>query len=152
MYEIVPKERCSLDIKRYNYLLSETSTAYYELASAMGLSDSAMHILYTICNFGDSCLLSDITRMTGLRKQTINSALRKLEGDGVVYLSSADGKKKTVHLTQSGKELASHTALRLIDAENAIFDSWTEEERNVYLELTQRYLTQFKEKCKELTK
>ena len=139
-----------MDLKRVNYLLSEINAVYREASSALGISDSVMQILYTICNYGDSCLLGDILRMTGLPKQTVNSALRKLEGEGIVYLRSAEKKKKSVHLTEQGKSLASATVLRLMEMENAVFDSWTAEERQSYLRLNQKYLTQFREKTKEL--
>lgn len=139
-----------MDLKRVNYLLSEINAVYREASSALGISDSVMQILYTICNYGDSCLLGDILRMTGLPKQTVNSALRKLEGEGIVYLRSAEKKKKSVHLTEKGKSLASATVLRLMEMENAVFDSWTAEERQSYLRLNQKYLNQFKETIKEL--
>lgn len=139
-----------MDLKRVNYLLSEINAVYREASSALGISDSVMQILYTICNYGDSCLLGDILRMTGLPKQTVNSALRKLEGEGVVYLRSAEKKKKSVHLTEKGKSLVSTTVLRLMEMENAVFDSWTAEERQSYLRLNQKYLTQFRETIKEL--
>lgn len=139
-----------MDLKRVNYLLSEINAVYREASSALGISDSVMQILYTICNYGDSCLLGDILRMTGLPKQTVNSALRKLEGEGIVYLRSAEKKKKSVHLTEQGKSLASATVLRLMEMENAVFDSWTAEERQSYLRLNQKYLNQFKETIKEL--
>lgn len=139
-----------MDLKRVNYLLSEINAVYREASSALGISDSVMQILYTICNYGDSCLLGDILRMTGLPKQTVNSALRKLEGEGIVYLRSAEKKKKSVHLTEQGKSLASATVLRLMEMENAVFDSWTAEERQSYLRMNQKYLTQFKETIKEL--
>jgi len=139
-----------VDLKRVNYLLSEINAVYREASSALGISDSVMQILYTICNYGDSCLLGDILRMTGLPKQTVNSALRKLEGEGIVYLRSAEKKKKSVHLTEQGKSLASTTVLRLMEMENAVFDSWTAEERQSYLRLNQKYLNQFKETIKEL--
>ena len=139
-----------MDLKRVNYLLSEINAVYREASSALGISDSVMQILYTICNYGDSCLLGDILRMTGLPKQTVNSALRKLEGEGIVYLRSAEKKKKSVHLTEKGKSLASATVLWLMEMENTVFDSWTAEERQSYLRLNQKYLTQFKETIKEL--
>ena len=139
-----------MDLNRFNYLQSEIGAAYTEMATALGISDSALQILYTICTFGDTCLLGEILRMTGLPKQTVNSSLRKLEGEGVLYLLSADKRKKSVHLTEKGKTLAASTALRVMEVENAVFDSWTETERETYLALTQKFLTQLKEKSKEL--
>lgn len=138
------------EMKRFNYLTTEIDAAYHEAAWKLGLSDSAMQILYIICNYGDQCLLNDITRLSGISKQTINSALRKLEREHIVYLESSIGRKKKVILTDEGKELIKKTVLPLIQIENEIFGSWTKKERDIYLELTQRYLLSFKEKIKEL--
>lgn len=140
------------ELKRYNFLVSEINGVFHDAAVMMGLSDSAMTVLYAICNSGDACPLQQIVRMTGTSKQTINSALRKLEAEGILYLETAGGRKKTVCLTEAGKELTRNTAGKLIQTENNIFASWPEEDRRKYLELTQRYLDQLREKIKELQK
>lgn len=137
------------EMKKFNYLSSEIDAAYHEAAQRLGLSDSAMQILYTICNHGEQCLISDICRLSGTSKQTINSALRKLEAEDIVYLETATGKKKTVCLTESGKRLVERTVVKLIKAENDIFSSWQEQELSLYLQLTQKYLISFKNKIKE---
>lgn len=136
-------------LERYNILFTETNRAYHDMALRLGLSDSAMHILYSLCSLGESCPLSDIT-CGGISKQTINSALRKLEAEDIVYLESSGGRKKTVCLTEKGKELADRTARRVIAIENEIYDSWTAEERQVYIDLNRRYLDSLREKMKEL--
>ena len=140
------------EVKRINYLHSEINNVFHEMSQQMGLSDSISCILYTICNFGDCCLLADIISMTGIPKQTINSALRKLESDGFLRLETAEKRRKKVVLTEDGKLLAQKTAGQMIRMENEIFASWTEEERQMHLALTQRYLDQLKEKAKELHK
>lgn len=137
-------------MKRYNYMMSELDAAYHEASLKLGLSDSAMQVLYAICNHGESCLLNDICKLSGRSKQTINSALRKLEAEGIVYLEAFDGKKKRVCLTELGKELVKDKVVRLIEIENAVFGSWSKEELDMYLTLTQRYLTSFKENIREL--
>lgn len=124
--------------------------AYHEISLKLGLSDSAMSILYTICNYGESCLLQDICRQSGLSKQTINSALRKLETGNILYLEMAGAKSKRVTLTDAGKALAQKTALQVINTENEIFASWSREDVEKYLELTEDYLTALKEKAKRL--
>lgn len=139
----------SATLKRFNYLTAEINAAYHEAALLLGLSDSAMMVLYTICDSGGRCQLGEILRLTGVSKQTINSALRKLEAQGTVYLEASGGRKKTVCLTESGKALAERTVARLIEVENDIFAAWTQEDREQYLALTQRYLNDFKEKTKE---
>ncbi len=135
--------------KRFNYLTSEIDAAYHEAARRLGLSDSAMSILYTICLNGDNCPLSDIVSLSGISKQTINSALRKLEEAGVV--ETRGGKKKQVYLTEAGKTLAQNSARRVLNIENEIFESWTDAELECYIALTEKYLLSFKEKIKELS-
>ena len=136
--------------KRYNYLAMETEAVYHDASVKLGLSDSISLILYTICNNDGICLLGDICRLAGMRKQTLNSAIRKLEAEEIVYLKAADGKKKYVCLTEKGKMLSEKTVLKLIRIENEILESWTEEERETYVRLVEKYLKSFKEKIKNL--
>lgn len=145
------QERISAEMKRLNLLLSEIDAAYHDAALKLGLSDSAMLVLYAVCSAGGACPLQEITNQSGVSKQTINSALRKLEGEDVVYLEALRGRAKRVCLTEKGKALAEHTVLRLIAIENTIVGDWTQRERALYLDLTQRYLSAFKAKIKELS-
>lgn len=138
------------ELKRFNYLTSEIDAAYHAAARKLGLSDSAMLILYAVCANGGSCPLSDICRLSGTSKQTINSALRRLEAEGLLYLEASGGRKKQVCLTDAGQEKAKNTVARLIEIENELFGSWTPSERTTYLELTQRYLTSFQERIRKL--
>lgn len=140
----------SKEIKRYNHLIGEIDAVYHEMSLKLGVSDSVMTILYTICDHGDCCLLQEICRRSGVSKQTINSAIRKLEREGIVYLEPAGGKNKNVCLTETGKRLAGQTAAQIIDAENEIFASWPEEDVNRYLELTERFLGAIREKSKRM--
>ena len=138
------------ETKNINLLHSEIGNVFHEMSVQLGLSDSVSSILYTICNFGDSCLLSDIISMTGIPKQTINSALRKLEREGILRMEAVERRRKRVVLTENGLILAQRTAGQMIRMEDDIFAAWTEEERRIYLDLTRRYLSQLKEKAKEL--
>lgn len=136
----------SNEMKRYNHLLGEIEAAYHEASLKLGVSDSVLKILYTICNDGDSCLLSSICRQSGLSKQTINSAIRNLEADGIVYLEAVNGKSKNVCLTEKGKVFVKNTALRIIEIENDIFASWDASDVEKELELTEKFLASLKEK------
>ena len=136
--------------KRLDLLISETDAIYHEATLKLGLTDSAMSVLYTICLFDCECSLRDIIAYSGIPKQTVNSALRKLEGGGVLYLESVDGRKKRACLTEKGRELCVGTVLRLMDIEDEIIGKWLPEERELYLSLTRRYLEALREKVKEL--
>lgn len=137
-------------MRKFNLLCSEIDAAYHDASRKLGLADSTMMILYAVCSFEGECLLSDIMRISGLRKQTVNSALRKLESDDIVSLEVFRGKKKKVSLTDQGHELVKRTVFPLMEIENEIVDSWTKEEWETYMELTRRFLDAFKEKVGKL--
>lgn len=137
-------------MRRLNHLMSETDAAYHEAALRLGMSDSTMQILYTLCDRGGDCPLGEIRALSGVSKQTINSALRKLEDEGIVYLEGMDGKRKRVCLTERGTKLARRTVVRIMEIENGILDSWPKEHVEQYLELTRKYLAAFREKAREL--
>lgn len=139
-----------IDRRRYSCLTSEIDGAYHMAALKCGVSDSAMRILYTICLYGDQCLLSDIVHLSGVSKQTINSALRKLEQQGAVYLEQADGKKKLVCLTAQGKQLAQRSAMRVLQMEDEIFDGWSRDDCETFFRLIERFLTAFREKVQAM--
>lgn len=138
------------ELRRFNQLFAEIEAVYHEMAWKLGLSDSAERILYAICNLGVPCLLSDIVSFSGISKQTINSALRKLKQEGVLRLETIGGRKKQVFLTEEGERLVRQTAMQIIAIENEIYSGWTEEELSLYLALTQKYLSELKEKTKDL--
>lgn len=138
------------EMKRFNHLISEINALYHEAALKLGISDSAMQILYTICSKDDVCLISDVCRLTGISKQTINSALRKLEEEGIIYLETYKGRHKCIHLTKSGKTLAEQTAAKIIEIENKVFEAWPKEKIQLYLSLTQEYLDMFQNEINEI--
>lgn len=113
------------------------------------MSDSAMVILYTVCSYGGECLLSDMT--SGVSKQTINSALRKTGRRMVLFVQRClKGRKRRCTLPKKDGGSAKDTVYRVIEIENEIFASWSDEEKRIYIELTQRYVEVFKEKIKNM--
>ncbi len=140
----------SKEMKRFNHLLGELDAVYHEMTLKLGLSDSAMKILYTICDNGTSCLLQDICKYSGLSKQTVNSAIRKLEGEGTLYLEPAGPKTKNVRLTEKGTLLAEQTAGRILHAEDDVLSSWPKEDVEKYLALTENFLHALAEKSTDL--
>ena len=93
----------------------------------MGISDSVQNILYVICSKGNQCLQSEISKLTGISRQTIHSALHKLEKDGIVRIEAGQGRNTIVRLTEAGKAFAQEKVYPLF------------EERQNYLKLTQKY-------------
>ena len=116
----------------------------------LGIADSTMRILYTILDNGERCLLSDVYKQSGISKQTVNSALRKLESGNMVYLENHKGKAKTVCLTDAGKALVQQTAARLYDAERRALETWTGEEIDQHIALLEKYLHALTEQVQAL--
>lgn len=131
-------------LKRLNYSISAIESIYHDAACKFGISDSTMMILYTVSFMGGKCLLRDIYTLSGVRKQTINSAIRRLENDEMIYLENHNGKSKKVCFTDKGKNFADKTVVPLISAENRILESWSESDADLYIELTRRYAEDLK--------
>ncbi len=132
-------EYVSKSLRRLNHIISGTDALYHEASFRLGISDSVCMILYSILTVGESCPLNVIVKSTGLSKQTVNSALRRLEKDGLAYLEAVDGRSKNVCLTEKGVILASTTAGRIISIENDILASWPEEDIRRYFELSEKF-------------
>ena len=61
-----------LGAEQYTYLAGEINALYHEAAVKTGISDSVQNILYVLCEKGGKCLQSEISRLTGISRQTIN--------------------------------------------------------------------------------
>lgn len=125
--------------EQYTYLAGEINALYHEAAVKMGISDSVQNILYVICDQGSRCSQSEISRLTGISRQTIHSAIHKLERDGIVYLEQGQGRNTLVCLTEQGKDFAAEKVAPLLEAERRIWNEWTQEEQREYLRLTEKY-------------
>lgn len=138
------------EIRKINHLMTEIDALYHLFAVKFGISDSECTILYTLLDEGGACPLTEIGRVSGIRKQTIHSAIRKLEEGGYLRLEAIDGKSKRVLLTEHGKELAERTVGVLFRAENAAFGAWTSEDVRTYIHLTEKYLRSLNEEIRAL--
>ena len=137
-------------VRNYNYMTSEINAIYHDIAVRMGISDSVQSVLYAVCENGEKCLQSDICKQTGISRQTINTAIRKLEKDGIVHLEQGQGRNTIVCLTEKGKDFANEKVRPLLEIEDTIFSDWTDGELSLYLELTERYRDALKSKVEEL--
>ena len=104
-------------IFRINCLTEDIDSLYHQIALKFRMSDSILFVLYMVYINGEQCLLYDIYKSYGISKQTINSAIRKLENNDIVYLEKHNGKAKKVCLTDKGKSYIKQNAARLFEAE-----------------------------------
>lgn len=138
------------NITRINCLTEDIDSLYHQAAWKLGVSDSVLFVLYMIYTNGGHCLLYDIYKSYGISKQTINSAIRKLESDDIVYLEKHNGKAKIVCLTDKGKSYIQQNAARLFEAECNAFGDWSEEEMNRYLSLIEKHNASLRKQIQNL--
>ena len=139
-----------LKAAQYTFLAGEINALYHEAAVKMGISDSVQNILYALCERKGRSSQSDISRMTGISRQTINSAISKLKSDGIVRLEQGSGRSTIVCLTENGERFAAEKIYPLFEAENKIWNEWTEDEQRQYLELTKKYCDSLKRHLKTI--
>ncbi len=132
-----------------NRITNELDNLYHQAALKLNLSDSAMFVLYAIYENDGKYPLNQICS-SGICKQTINSALRKLEEEEILYLEQYNGKSKLVLFTEKGREFAKRTIARLFAAEENAYDDWEQEEIETYIRLNRKYLEKFKEQVEKM--
>ena len=118
----------SPNLREFNRLFKEFNDIYRDAAQKLGLSNSTLDILYALCELGDGCLQRDICRTTFIPKQTIHSAISKMEQEGYVTLSH--GKGRSIEQTMSP----------LVTIENEAFSCMSEEECHMLLALHSKYI------------
>ncbi len=85
--------------------------------------------------------------------QTINSALKNLEKQGIITFRPVPGNKKNklVILTEKGHELTQKNIASLADAEQAAFSNMKEEERQALLVLSGKYIELLRKEVSRIT-
>lgn len=123
-------------IFRIKHERKEQNAIYRSAAAKFGLTDTALWVLYCISEHLEDQTQQDLCRRGCYAKQTINTAIIGLAGDGMVELIPISGTRnhKKIHLTQKGRELADRTARKLKAAEENAYARLSEEELAVYLE------------------
>ena len=139
-----------LHTEQYTYLAGEINALYHEAAVKMGISDSVQNILYVLCEKEGRCLQSEVSKLTGISRQTINSAIRKLEKEDIVYLEQGKGRNTILCLTEKGRKFSLEKIMPLHEMENKIWNEWTAEEQQQYLALTKKYCDGLKKYLKDI--
>ncbi len=132
-------------IYRINFLANTIDALYHQAAKCLGVADSVLYILYMVHSNSASCPLSDLYKISAISKQTINSAIRKLEAEGNIYLKKHDGKSKIVCLTERGRDYVKKTAEILLAAEGSAFADWSAEELDIYLHLIEKHVASLRQ-------
>ena len=104
----------------YNQLLKESDDIYRVYAKNCNLSETAFWILYCIREReGETFTQREICNYWFYTPQTVNSALKHMEEDGLLTLRAEEGnrKNKKIYLTEKGEKLVEQIVDPLMDAE-----------------------------------
>ncbi len=138
------------EIHEFNHIYKELDDLYHEIALKIGISNSALAILYTVCVLGDGCLQKDVCQEAYISKQTVNSSVRKLEKNGYLYLEQGTGRDKHIRLTEMGRRFVKEKIRPVIRMENEAFLDMEPEERKKFISLSRKYVDRFRIREKKL--
>ena len=146
------KINVSRGLFEFNNIFKESDSIYRGFAKYFGLSECAFWILYCLRTEYTEPTQSGICGSLLLPKQTINSALKKLEEQGHIELRQTDGdhRSKEIVLTGPGLALCGNTVDKLIEVENYTLLSLPETERETFLKLFRKHTETLKNNVKEL--
>ena len=131
----------------FNRETKKLDDVYRSAAKSCGISECAFWILYTLRVEEKSFTQAEICEFLIEPKQTVNSALKKLEEEGYLTLSAgADQRSKRVCLTEKGERFVKAHVDRVPEAEAAALGAMTAAERDALIRLTGRYRALFAQK------
>ena len=132
--------------------MKENDDIYRCAARSLGLSDSTFWILYAFRMEKEELTLREICNVLYQPKQTVHSALKKMEKDGYIQTEGEmeDRRSKRLSLTAKGKRLAEETVDRVIALECKALSGMSMEEQRSFMGLFRKYTLLLKENMKEL--
>ena len=139
--------------KTYTQLFTRNEALYHALAKHFQLSDCSLWILsYLLQGDPGAYTQSDLCVFLSQPRQTVNSALKKMETEKLIEFHYQENSKKMkrIFLTEKGILLAKKTASEITSAEKAAFQSLSNAERNTFLEIFEKYLTQLEQEVQKI--
>ena len=136
----------------FNQIYKIIDDTYHNYAKSCDLSDTAFWILYSVWENKEAYTQKELCETWSYSRQTVNSALKNLEGEGIIQLlHELDNKKnKQIILTKRGKALAEKIIVPLMKAEKNSFANLSEEERALFLKLMKKHSELFREEVKKI--
>ena len=126
----------------FNRLYHEMDNLYHAYARRSGISDTALWLLYALCESGETPTQRELCAAWYYAPQTLNSALKSMERGGLLRLLPMPGsqKNKRIALTQEGEALKRRVVGPLIEAEIRAGEWLSPDEGQALIALTARYV------------
>lgn len=131
-------------LKSQLLMLSNTkkkfNSLYHEEALRLGISDTALWILYSIFGAEETFTQYDLCEAWQYPRQTVNSAITSLIKVGYVTLEVIPGtrNRKAIHLTENGLVFCKKNILPLYLAEERAYLQMSEKELDTFVALYEK--------------
>jgi DNA-binding MarR family transcriptional regulator len=147
-------DKIHLQLKEFNTILKETDAIYSRLARQIGLSDCGFWLMYSIREADGKCTQRELCDQWIMSKQTVNSALKKLEKKGYITLTSSktDKRIKYITLTDEGIQYAQKTIDIVFGLEKLALEKMSPSERVNMIKTAQKYQELFLAETKRFLK
>lgn len=138
-------------LEEFNRIMKENDNLYRNAAKTLGLTDCTFWILYALREENSVLTQSEICNLMYQPKQTVNSALKKMELEGYIALRSHNNRRsKQIHLTDRGIALAEKTVNKMIAVEQEALSDLSDSERKIFISLFQKYTNLLKSRIQTL--
>lgn len=136
-----------------NQSYKELDNVYHSYAKENDLSDTAFWVLYSLWERGESYTQRELCTDWFYSPQTVNSALKLLEQQGLIRLvqTPQNRRNKSILLTEKGTALGENVIMPLLQAERRAFSELSERERTGLLSATQRHITLLKSEVNKIS-
>lgn len=111
--------------KTIDRLYRHISQTYDDVAKKAGLAPASFDILYVLGVDGDHVSQKDLCTVCCASKQTVHSALHRLEKQGILTIQPGQGKSTLVVLTKEGRSFITATLGPIIAAEKKALSSFS---------------------------
>lgn len=127
-------------MQEYNRLYAEENNIYRSYSKGIGMSEASFWIFYYLREAGDSLSQNNLIRTMSLPKQTVNSALKKLEAKGFLLLTCGEDRRvKKVTLTKMGIRVAARSVDPVFKKEYSAMNELSIQEQKQMISLFRRY-------------
>jgi DNA-binding MarR family transcriptional regulator len=115
-----------------------TDEIYHHLARRLGLSDSSFDILYAL-TLHDGLTQKGLCDAAFSSKQTVHSAVKKLEAEGFIEFKGSTPRNRCAYLTERGRTLSASHIAPVIEAEREAALTLTPEEQARFQNAMEHY-------------
>ncbi|MBQ7904336.1 MAG: winged helix-turn-helix transcriptional regulator [Spirochaetaceae bacterium] len=137
-------------IENFRRLDKEIDSLYTNSIKKSGISHSEFWILLMVYEGVKN--QKEICEQLFWSKQTVNSACAKLQNRGFITLefSEKNKKEKEIVLTKEGKTFSNRYVKSLYDAEDFIWERFSQDEKTAIIKLLSKYSTLLREFTKDI--